>query len=503
MNRNFRKLLEYLAEIDDLEQVRNLLSWDQATYMPPEGANARGRQSGTLSRIYQERSSDPALGRLLDALQPFAESLEPDSFEASLIRVVRRDYEKAVRIPPKFMEEFNNHQAQSFQVWITARARNDFAAVRPYLEKTLELSRRLANYFPGYEHIADPLINFSDYGMKASSVGAIFNELRQALVPMVFSVLALPPADNSFLKQSFPQTAQLTFASQVAAALGYDFQRGRLDLTFHPFTTRFSLGDVRITTHVNPGELSEALMGTIHETGHALYEQGIDRAFEGTSLATGTSSGVHESQSRLWENLVGRSRGFWEYFFPRLQAVYPDQLGKLPLDDFYRAINKVKRSLIRTEADELTYNLHVMIRFDLELALLEGSLEVRDLPQAWNDRYEHDLGIRPVDDKNGVMQDVHWYDGRIGGVFQGYTLGNIMGALFYTSALQAHPEIPGEMREGRFTTLHAWLGEKIYQHGRKFTASELVQRISGSPITINPYIKYLKDKYEDLYGVSL
>jgi carboxypeptidase Taq len=285
----------------------------------------------------------------------------------------------------------------------------------------------------------------------------------------------------------------------IARRSGYDFQRGRQDKSPHPFTIDFSIGDVRITNRVQEGLLIDALFGSMHEAGHAMYEQGIDIALEGTPLAEGTSAGVHESQSRLWENIVGRSRGFWSFFYPRLQEVFPQQLRSVPLDIFYRAINKVERSAIRTDADEVTYNLHVMMRFDFELSMLEGTLAVRDLPDAWRERAQADLGIDPPDDRDGVLQDVHWFDGVIGGVFQGYTLGNILSAQFYEVALQAHPEIPAQMERGEFGTLLGWLREEIYQYGRKFTANELVERVTGGPMRIEPYLHYLQNKYGELY----
>jgi len=263
--------------------------------------------------------------------------------------------------------------------------------------------------------------------------------------------------------------------------------------------TKFSLGDVCITTRVQENDLGDCLFSNMHEAGHAMYEQGIDLSYEGLPLGGGTSAGVHESQSRLWENIVGRSHGFWEYMYPKLQAHFPGQLKDVPLEPFYTAINKVEKSLIRTEADEVTYNLHVMLRFDFELQLLEGSLSIRDLPEAWHERFERDFGIVPPDDKDGVLQDVHWYAGVIGGSFQGYTLGNILSAQFYNAALKAHPTIPDEMKQGRFDTLHGWLRENIYRHGSKFTAPEIVERATGTALTIEPYITYLKTKYGALY----
>ncbi|MFQ6101042.1 MAG: carboxypeptidase M32 [Anaerolineae bacterium] len=499
METKLKELKTHLIEIHDLNSAAGLLGWDQNTYMPPGGAPARARQIATLRRLAHEKFTDAVIGKLLDDLQPYEESLPYDSDEASLIRVTRRDYERAVKVPPSFIARLSDHASTTFQVWTQARPANDFARVQPYLEKTLDLSRQLADFFPGYEHIADPLIDYSDYGMKASTIRTIFAELREQLVPIVQAITAQPVADDACLHQTFPEAQQWAFGLEVVKRFGYDFERGRQDKAPHPFTTEFSIGDVRITTRVKENDLGEALFATMHESGHAMYEQGIRMDFEGTPLAGGTSSGVHESQSRLWENIVGRSQGLWRFFYPRLQAVFPDQLGNVPLETFYRAINKVERSLIRTEADEVTYNLHVLLRFGFELDLLEGNLAVRDLPEAWRERFKADLGIIPPDDRDGVLQDVHWYGGRIGGEFQGYTLGNIMSAQFFETALQAHPEITSEIGEGKFDTLHDWLKENIYQHGRKYTPSELVERVTGRPLSIEPYIRYLRTKYGELY----
>jgi carboxypeptidase Taq len=318
-------------------------------------------------------------------------------------------------------------------------------------------------------------------------------------VPIVRAIAEQPSADDSCLRAGFPEVPQLDFGVAVIRRFGYDLDRGRLDKTHHPFCTKFSSGDVRITTRVNENDLGDALFSTLHEAGHALYEQGIDPAFEGTRLDSGTSMGVHESQSRLWENLVGRSRGFWEHFYPELCKVFPEQLKAVPLETFYRAINKVERSLIRTDADEVTYNLHVMLRFALELDLLEGRLKVKDLPEAWRARFKADLGIEPHDDRDGCLQDVHWYGGGIGGAFQSYTIGNILSAQFYAAAVEAHPEIPHEMRRGEFGTLHAWLRDRLYRHGSKFQPDEIVRRATGKPMTIAPYIAYLRSKYGELY----
>jgi len=503
MQEKLNELKTRLLEVDDLQMAAALLYWDQATYMPPGGAEARGRQMATLSQLAQEKFTAPAVGRLLEDLQPYEASLPDDNDEASLIRVTRRDYERATKLPPEFVAEAANHGARSYQAWTVARPANDFASVQPLLEKTLELSRRAAEYY-GWSsdgHVADALIEEADYGMTVATLRPLFAALREQLVPLVAAIQQQPAPDDSFLYRHYPEQQQWDFGVEVVKRFGYDFQRGRQDKTHHPFMIKFGPGDVRITTRFREDDLGDGLLSTMHESGHAMYEQGIDPAFGGTPLGGGTSAGVHESQSRLWENLVGRSRPFWSYYYPQLQAVFPQHLGDVPLDAFYRAINKVQPSLIRVDADEVTYNLHVIIRFELELALLEGTLAVKDLPEAWRASYRDTLGVDVPDDRDGVLQDMHWYYSQIGGGFQGYTLGNVMGAAFWQAANTAHPEIGHQIGQGQFDTLLGWLRENIHRHGRKFTAAELVQRITGAPLSIDPYIGYLKDKYGELYGL--
>lgn len=490
-----------LREVDDLRMAVALLNWDQSTYMPPGGAAARGRQLATLGRLAQVKFTDKTVGQLLDDLQPWAEEQPYDAHEASLLRVTRRQYERATRVPPDFTADFYNHIAQSYSAWVQARPDGDFNAMRPFLQKTLDLSRQLADFFPGYDHIADPLIDFSDYGMKVATLRPLFADLRRQLLPLVEAIAEQEPIDDAMLYRRYPEDDQLAFGRDVITRYGYDFERGRQDKTAHPFMTKFSLGDVRITTRVKENDLREALFSTLHEAGHALYEQGISRDLEATPLASGTSAGAHESQSRLWENLVGRSRPFWEHFYPRLQEIFPEQLGDVPLDAFHRAVNKVERSLIRTDADEVTYNLHVMIRFDLELQLLDGDLDVGQLPEAWDARYESDLGLRPPGNHDGVLQDVHWYAGTVGGAFQGYTLGNVMAPLFFEEARASHPQIDDEMARGEFDTLRNWLQQNVYRHGSKFTADELVERVTGGPLTIGPYVSYLQSKFGEIYNL--
>ena len=501
MPKQLNELKTHLMEVNDLQHAGYLLSWDQETHMPPGGAIARGRQCALLAKLAQEKAIDPVIGHLLDDLRPYEESLLYDSDDASFIRLARREYERALKIPPQFMSDLFEHNSRTYNTWVTARPDNNFKSLEPLLERSVDLSRQMADFFPGYEHIADPLIDLADYGMKATTLRSLFAHLRRELLPIVKAITSQPPADDACLKQHFPQADQLAFGLEVIKQLGYDFNRGRQDLTRHPFQTTISLGDVRITTRVDENNLADGLFSTIHEAGHAMYEQGIPMSLDGSPLGGGVSAGMHESQSRTWENLVGRSRGFWEFFYPKLQTKFPAQLKEVSLDTFYRAVNKVQYSLIRTDADEVTYNLHVMIRFDIELALLEGNLLVRDLPEYWHVRYKADMGTRAPDDRDGVMQDVHWFSGLVGGAFQGYSLGNIIGAQLFAQALKAHPDIPSDMAVGKFDTLKAWLIENVYQHGSKFTTNELIERVCGEALSIEPYISYLKSKYEELYNL--
>ena len=495
----FAELKRRLQEISDLKSAGALLSWDHATYMPNAGASARARHSAIVSRMAHEKAVAPELARLLEELEPYVASLPHESNEASLVRVARRDFKKAMKVPSEYVARVNAFGATAYDAWKRARPANDFATMVPFLEKAIELGREYAEFFAPYEHVADPHIDDADEGMTTASICALFVELRRELVPIVQAICSDAPTDDACLRGSFAEPEQLEFGLSVLKRIGYDFDRGRLDKTLHPFCTRLSVGDVRITTRVDEGDIREALFSNLHEAGHALYEQGIDPAFDATPLGRGASVGVHESQSRLWENLVGRGRPFWQYFYPLLQRTFPDQLGKVPFESFYRAINKVERSLIRTDADEVTYNLHIMLRFDLELELLEGRLRAKDLSEAWRAKMQDFLGIAPTDDRDGCLQDVHWYTGSMGGAFQSYTIGNILSAQFYAAALTAHPDIASEIAAGEFSTLHTWLREYLYQHGCKFKTHELVERVTSEPLSTRPYLAYLRAKYGELY----
>lgn len=497
--RALKELKRRLAEVTELRKVSAILGWDQSTYMPPGGAESRGRQIAVVDGLAHEKFTSAAIGRLIDRAEKEVSKPKASDLDRAFVRIARLDYEQLRKIPNELVAERSVHFAKIFNVWTIARPANDYKTLEPLIQTTIDLSRKMADCFPGYKHVIDPLIEFSDPGVTSDIVAKLFRELSTELVPLVRAVVSKPKLDTSCLRKNFPIQQQWDFGLSVAKAFGYDLRRGRQDRSAHPFMTSFSVGDVRITTRFREDDLGDGLFSTLHETGHALYEQGNASELDGNILQGGISSGIHESQSRLWENIVSRSRSFWHFYYPKLQAVFPAQLSNVSLDEFYGAINSVSQSLIRVDADELTYNLHVIIRFELEMKLLEGKLTAKDLPEAWRAAYSQTLGVSSVDDKDGVLQDCHWYGGPIGGAFQGYTLGNILSVQFFDAAVQAVPEIPRQIEQGDFTGLHGWLRHNIYRHGRAKEGPELIKEATGSEITILPYIKYLKSKYGELY----
>lgn len=500
MEEKFAQLKSILAEVHDLNAAAALLEWDQQTYMPPGGTEDRGNQLATLNKIAHIKFTSDEVGRLLDELQPWAAQLDPDSFEARLIKVTRREYEKKTKVPPDMVAEYAQITTAAHQAWQEARAESNFAKFQPHLEKVVDWRRRYAALFAPYDHVYDPLLDDFEPGMKTAEVKAIFDALRPQQVALIQAIVARPQVDDSFLHQPFDEQKQWEFGVEVATKFGYDWKRGRQDKSAHPFTIHFSIDDVRITTRFMPDYFSSAFFSTAHETGHALYEMGVDPSLARTPLAEGASLAMHESQSRLWENLVGRSRAFWEHFYPRLQEYFPAQLGNVSLEAFYKGINKVQPSLIRVEADEATYNLHIMLRLELEIALMEGSLEVKDLPEAWNDRMREYLGLTPPNASLGVLQDVHWSNGYIG-YFATYALGNLISVQLWERIQADIPDLIEHIRRGDFVPLLSWLREKVHRHGRKFEAQELVQRITGSKINPEPYMRYLRTKYGEIYGL--
>jgi carboxypeptidase Taq len=502
MQEPMRQLRENLAEVSDLNRAAAELGWDQETYMPPGGVRARAEQLATLRRISHVRFTSDEVGALLDTLAEATAGDDPASDDASLVRVTRRDYDKARKLPPELVAEISRASALARPAWIEARKKSEFSIFAPFLQTNIDLNKRVADTLGYDEHPYDALIDRSEPGMTAAQLRVLFDELKAAIVPLVRAIAQQGDVvDTSFLHREYDEQQQLAFGLRVVEQYGYDLQRGREDLTTHPFCTSFSPDDVRITTRVSRDFLPMALFGTMHESGHGMYEQGVNPALDRSPLCRGASPGVHESQSRLWENLVGRSRAFWQGYFPKLQAAFPDQLRDVDMERFYRAVNKVTPSTIRVEADEVTYNLHILLRFELELALLEDKLHVNEVQDAWNARMQDYLGITPPNDAEGVLQDIHWSSGGLGG-FSGYTLGNIIGAQLFAKAREALPALDDQIAAGEFAPLHEWLRVNLYQHGRKFTPNELLERITGGPLSTGPWIAYVRRKFGDIYHLA-
>ena len=499
MDQKLVRLKELLAEISDLRYSAALLGWDQQTYMPPGGAEARGNQLALIGRLAHERTTSSELGQLLDDLKPFAATLDPDSDDARLVKVSARAYDKAIRISTRYVTEFAKASTLGQQAWVQARAATNYSLFQPHLEKIIALRQEYASFFPDFEHPYDALLDDFEPGMKTAEVKKIFDQLRPRQVELIKAIAAKPQVDDSFLHQPFDEKKQWDFGVEVITQFGYDWNRGRQDKAAHPFTQSFSINDVRITTRVDPNFLNPMLFGTMHECGHALYGQGAAQELERTGMEDGASLGVHESQSRMWENLVGRSKAMWEHFYPRLQKVFP-QLKGVKLDKFYKGINKVQPSLIRVEADEATYNLHIMLRLEMEIAMLEGDVLAKDLPELWNSKMKDYLGVVPPNDSKGVMQDIHWSSGMIG-YFSTYALGNLISAQLWEKINQDMPDLPDQIREGKFDSLLGWLRTNIHRHGAKFEPQELVQKVTGSKINPDAYIRYLTKKYGEIYGL--
>lgn len=498
MQEKLKQLKSFLAEISDLNSAAALLGWDQQTYMPPGGVFARGNQIGTLSSLAHSKFISQEVGVLLEDLKPYAESLDPDSDDFCLIEVTSRDYDKQKKVPSDFVAEFSRVTVVAHSAWEKARKNDDFSHFQPHLEKIVEMRRQYADFFAPYEHVYDPLLDDFEPGMKTTEVQEIFSELRPKQVELIKAIGEKPEVDDSFLHQPFEDQKQWDFGEQAITKYGYDWDRGRQDKAAHPFTTNFGVGDVRITTRVDPNFLNTALFGTLHEAGHAIYEQGISPDLERTPLGGGASLAIHESQSRMYENLLGRSYDFWVYFYPKLQEIFSTQLGNVDLDTFYKGINKVAPSLIRVEADEATYNLHVMLRLELEIALMESKLMVADLPAAWNERMDDYLGVVPSNDAEGVLQDVHWSSGILG-YFPTYSLGNLVSNQLWEKINLDIPGLSSQIQGGDFSELLAWLHENVHRHGSKFKPQDLVTRIVGSRIAPEPYLKYLNEKFGSIY----
>jgi carboxypeptidase Taq len=494
---------EFLAEaaaINDLGNVAGLLSWDQDTYMPAGGAEGRGQQMATISSIRHARLTSPRMAELLAALE--AADLPPHSVEAAMVREGRRAYGRATKLPTRLVEELARAGSSARQAWVQAREANDYRLFAGELGRMLALKREEADAVGYTTERYDALLDEYEPGARAADVRVVFSQLREDQVRLLGDITGSSVTlSDAALRGPYPAAAQAAYVQSLAAKVGYDFRRGRLDETIHPFAESVGLDDVRITTRYDTDNLATALFGTLHEVGHALYEQGIDPGLARTPLAHGAGLGVHESQSRLWENLVGRSLPFWEGAYRGLQAAFPAQLGGVDLSTFYRAVNVAHPSLVRTEADEVTYNLHILVRFELETALLAGDLAVTDLPGAWNERYRDYLGIEPANDVDGCLQDIHWSVGLFG-YFPTYALGNLMSVQLYEAAERELGDLDAPIRAGDFGPLLGWLRRNVHAHGSRYSPPELLQRATGASLDAGPYLRYLRGKFGRLYDLQ-
>jgi carboxypeptidase Taq len=494
------QLRERLAEIADLNATGGLLGWDQQTMMPERAAPQRAEQLGTLGKILHERFTDDAIGRLLDEAEADGDPLS--STDEALVRVTRRDWEKARRVPSELAAELARAGALGHQAWVEARERSDFAAFLPALRRNVELKLRYVECFDGYDDPYDVLLDDYEEGMTSAEVDALFTELRAGLVPLIAAIAERAGAvDASPLHGDFPVEGQRALVRRVVERLGWSEEAWRLDEAAHPFATSFGPGDVRLTTRYDRAYVGMALYGAIHELGHGLYESQVDPALARTPLGEGVSLGVHESQSRLWENIVGRGRPFAGWLHGQLQEVFPQQLGSVSAEAFHRAVNKVQPSLIRVEADEATYGLHIILRFELERAMISGSVALEDLPEAWNARMKQYLGVDVPNDAVGVLQDVHWSGGDIG-YFATYALGNLIGAQLWECARADLPDLDAALASGDGSSLRAWLGEHVHRYGRTYPPRELLLRATGGPIAVQPFLDYLNAKLRPIYGLD-
>jgi len=493
MGTPYEDLLARLREVETLVSVAALLSWDQETKMPPQAASFRAEELALMARMTHERATDPAVGELIEACEQESAIVE-DPVESANLREIRRDYDRARRLPTDLVQEISETSSHALEHWKQARAESDFSLFAPWLARQVELCRRKAECHgkPEGGELYDQLLEDFEPGMTAAAVERVFEPLRVELVPLIAERASTEPTALDGLR--LPVDAQRRFHGKLLSRMGFDLDAGRLDVSTHPFTTGIAPGDTRITTRFSEGGFSDGLGSTLHEMGHALYEQGLPKdERHGQPLGQPPGLGIHESQSRLWENQVGRSRAFWTWALPLARETFGDRLGGIGVDEIVRASNRVRPSLIRVESDETTYNLHIMIRFDIERALMRGDLAVEDVPAAWNRRVRDDLGIEVPDDARGCLQDIHWSMGSIG-YFPTYTLGNLYSAQFWEAALEAVPDLEAGIERGEFGPLLDWLRENIHRHGRRFRAAELCQRITGRPLDHTPLIRHLQSR---------
>jgi carboxypeptidase Taq len=496
----YAELIRLTREESLLESCAALLAWDELTYMPRGGVENRGDQMAFLAGLQHDRATDPRIGELLDIVEGSSLVRDPQSPTAVNVREIRRLFDRTIRLPRSLVAEMARVTSLAQQKWLEAIEDDKFAHFRPWLEKVVTLKRREAECL-GHESAYDALLDEYEPGASHKELAVLFDSLRQELVPLAAAVThAKRQPNTTILHRNFPLEKQRLFGEEVAAAVGFDFHRGRLDATPHPFFSTVGPGDCRITTRYSPQDFSDGFFGILHEVGHGLYEQGLDPEHYGTPMGDASSLGIHESQSRLWENLVGRSLPFWKHFYPRARKMFPEALQDVPLDEFYFAINAVESSCNRVRADQVTYNLHILIRFELEQALVTGDLQAGDLPDAWNEAYRHYLGVTPKSDAEGCLQDSHW-SGGLFGYFPTYTLGNLFAAQLFARASVELGDLQESFSQGDYAGLLGWLREKVHRHGQRFSAAALVEHATGSPPDHRPLVTMLRRKYGELYGL--
>lgn len=498
----YDQLCAHRREAALLTSIQSVLEWDERTKLPPAAGQYRAEQVTHLAGLAHKKWTSPRLGEWLAVLMDSPLAADKHSDTGAVIHRLKRDYDKKTKLPQALVEELARLSVLGQQVWSEARQENDFAKFRPLLEKTVELKKQEATALGYDDSPYDPLLDDYEPDAKTAEVARVLEGLRQELVPLVQRIQDSDRRPNrELLARPCPRAAQESFSRAMAESVGFDFSAGRLDVSVHPFCCELGPYDTRITTRYESHSFIGATFSVLHEAGHGIYEQGLPTEQFGLPTGQAISLGIHESQSRLWENQVGRSRPFWEHFYPAAQEAFSEALAGVPLDEFFFAINEVRPSLIRVEADEVTYNLHILIRFELEVALLADQLAVADLPAAWNEKYRAYLGIDPPNDTQGVLQDVHWGAGLIG-YFPTYSLGNLYGAQFFDQARLELGGLDGQFRRGEFAPLREWLRTNIYQHGRRYGAGELVERVTGKPLTHDALVRHLREKFEPLYALS-
>ncbi len=501
---NYTALFDHSKKIKLLESISALLEWDQETFMPKGSAAARAEQVELLASLaHQEKTSvefAKKLDKLIDIESGQIKNRELSHPQQVALKRWRRDYKQQAALPNSFVKEFANLSAKSMHVWAEARKTNDFKLFAPYLSKIIDLSRKKADYLGYDKHPYDALLDCFEPEMTVAELSPLFEKVAVQIKTLLKKILAQKPVETKFLHGKFSHDKQMAFGKFVLEKMGYDFDKGRLDLSTHPFSTAMHPTDSRITTRLHTSSIFDCISAVLHEGGHGLYEMGLLPKHYGSPLGESVSLGIHESQSRFWETRIGQSKAFWRYFLPHLKTHFKAKLGNISLDTFYKGINHVHPSLIRVESDEVTYSLHVILRFELEKALIEGTLNVNDIPSSWNFLMETLLNITPPTDREGCLQDVHWSMGGFG-YFPTYALGNLYAGQFFETFAKAHPDWEKRVAKGDLLFAKQWLGENIHQHGRLYSAKELVKKVSGKPLSETPYLNYLKAKYADIYHI--